>query len=83
MTVRELLDELIIKYECKNLTEFCERFELSYDTISKYYQKNAIPKRGYTSEYLYLLLEHKKVLNKLEEFEQLKKILNSIKNSNI
>lgn len=80
MQIKKLIEELIIFYGCKDLTDLCNKLNLSYPTISRYHSQSNIPERGYIKEYLELLLEHKKVLNELKEHQDFIKQLSKLQN---
>ncbi len=52
---------------------------MSYDTVSAWHSKNTLSaSRGYNREYFELLLEHKKVLNEDEIYEEPGKLLTKV-----
>ncbi len=80
MKPKELIDNLVKAYNCKDITDLCNKLNLSYPTISRYHTQSNITKRGYIKEYLKLLLEHKKVLDELEEHQDFIRQLSKLQN---
>jgi len=81
MTDKELIDKLVKVYNCKDLTELCNKLNLAYPTLSGWHSKDFIPtSRSYNKEYIELLIEHKKVLAELKDYQDLIKQLSKLQN---
>lgn len=81
MTDKELIDKLVKIYNCKDLTELCNKLNLAYPTLSGWHSKNFIPtSRSYNKEYIELLIDYKKVLDELKEHQDFIKQLSKLQN---
>lgn len=79
MTDKELINKLVAAYKCKNLTELCNKLNLSYPTVSGWHSKNFIPtSRNYNKEYLELLIEKKKLQDELDDYRIFGKLLTKL-----